>query len=65
MIFLSFHILEACNVGMGPQWLFVIAHPHVQQSEALFTSIFIKEKASPLWGQPHAETHQHPDEDAN
>lgn len=65
MIFKSCHILEECDVGMGPQWLFVTAHPHVQQSQTLFRSIFIKEDAAPLWGQSHAELHQHPDEDAN
>lgn len=31
----SFHILEACEVGMGPQRQFVITHPHVQQSQTL------------------------------
>lgn len=36
MIFKSCHILEECDVGMGPQWLFVTAHPHVQQSQTLF-----------------------------
>lgn len=64
MIFQSFHILEACEVGLGPHWLFVTAHPHVQQSQMLFTSIFIKEDAAP-WGQSHAELQQHPNQDAN
>ncbi len=63
--FQSFHILEECDVGMRPRWLFVTAHPHVQQSQTLFTSVFIKEDAAPLRGQSHAELHQHPDEDTN
>lgn len=60
-----FHFSETCEVGMGPQWQFVISHPHVGQSQMLFTSVFIKEDAAPPWGQAHTELHQHPDEDAN
>lgn len=35
MICQSFHILEECDFGMRPQWLFVTTHPHVQQSKRM------------------------------